>query len=65
MGQTRTDSNQQLAAKVNRAARTQCPKCGRKGALTRRNLSDDVIVACRWALQGKCDYVKMREQPFV
>lgn len=59
MGQTRTDTNEQYAAKVNRAKRTQCPKCGRKSALTRKNLASDVVVACRWTLQGLCDYVLM------
>lgn len=45
----------------NRAKATQCPKCGRKSALTRKNLASDVVVACRWTLQGKCDYVVMED----
>lgn len=61
MGQTRTDTSEQYAAKVTRAKRTQCPKCGRKSALIRKNLAADVVVACRWTLQGLCDYVVSEE----
>jgi Zn ribbon nucleic-acid-binding protein len=51
MGQTRRDSNQQIAAKVRGAARRRCPKCERGNALS--TIEDEFIRAryCRY-----CDF---------
>lgn len=48
MGQTRTDSNQQVAAKRRGAEKRRCPYCGRGNALSR--IDDEFIRAkvCRY-----------------
>jgi ribosomal protein S27AE len=51
-GRRRATANTVTAMKRN-ADRRRCPKCGRGAALVR--LED--VIACRWGLEGKCDYV--------
>ena len=58
MGQQRTDSYEQRAAKQRAALRKQCPSCGRKSAVSRTYdpEQDGMIVVCRWVANGLCDY---------
>lgn len=49
-------------ATARRMERNTCPECGRRGAITYRNLPADVARACRWAFEKKCTYVVMKEQ---
>jgi ribosomal protein L37AE/L43A len=50
------NSGNVAASQVRSAERRQCPECGRKGALLRRNLAVDVVVACRY-----CTYTVLRD----
>lgn len=65
MGQTRTDTGPQRAAKQRTAERNRCPKCHRGSALVRDYDKWDeedgtrvvlTYVNCRWRLSNKCDY---------
>ena len=42
-------------ATARRMERNTCPECGRKGAVTRNNLPDDVACACRY-----CKYAVLK-----
>lgn len=42
------------------AERKRCPKCGRGAALVSvPDLGEYGGLACRWALEKKCDYVRL------
>jgi hypothetical protein len=60
MGQTRTDSYEQSAAKFERAERRRCPKCQRKSALVRLHNDFGHGLVCRWA---DCGHVKSWYDP--
>ncbi len=53
-GRTRSAATSKARTRFNRL--NTCPECGRKGAITRNNLPDDVAHACRY-----CKYAVMRE----
>lgn len=63
MGQTRSDTTVQRAAKRRTGERQQCPACGRKCALLRQPDTVDGVtiglaVECRWKKSGRCTYAK-------
>lgn len=69
MGQTRSDTSIQLAAKRRRAERTRCPECRRGSALRTESDSWDeedgttvrlIVTECRWRDQKKCGYIHTR-----
>lgn len=67
MGQNRTDTPVQLAAKRRHAERRRCPECGRGSALRigAESWTDPhgtqvrvTVVECRWTDRGLCAYRK-------
>ncbi|MFD6335333.1 hypothetical protein ACFWGI_37930 [Streptomyces niveus] len=69
MGQNRSDTSIQLAAKRRRAERTRCPECRRGSAL--RTDSDSwnepdgttvrvIVTECRWKDTKRCTYSHTR-----
>lgn len=58
-GNVRKATPNTVTAMRRSAEMRRCPKCKRGSALVHVG-DQDILSACRWAEQGKCDYVSLR-----